>query len=110
MSKEQLIEEMVTAVMEDFDFDKVHEVMIDLDWKWDIGNEERTVPSTYRIMKTADRLLRDVAAYYGDNEFHMKGTGGFVASLDNGALTLQFILTETTSDHRDFINVEDDDL
>jgi hypothetical protein len=32
-----------------------------------------------------------------------------MASLDNGVLALQFILTETTSDHRDFINVEDDD-
>ena len=48
---------MVTAVMEDFDFDKVHRVM---------------------------------------------------ASLDNGTLALQFILTESTSDHRDYINVEED--
>lgn len=107
MSKEELIEQMVTDVMEDFDFDKVHNVMINVDWKWDIGNGEKTIPSTYRIMKTADGLLRDVAAHYGDNDFHMKGTGGFVASLDNGALTLQFILTETTSDHHDYINVED---
>ena len=107
MSKEELIEEMVTAVMEDFDFDRVHEVMIDIDWKWDIGNGERTVPSTYRIMKTADSLLRDAASHYGEKDFYTKGTGGFIASLDNGTLALQFILAEASSDHRDFINVEE---
>ena len=31
MSREKLIETMVTAVMEDFDFDKVHRVMVSLD-------------------------------------------------------------------------------
>lgn len=33
MSKEQLIEEMVNAVMEDFNFDSVHKVMINMNWK-----------------------------------------------------------------------------
>ena len=28
MSREELIEEMVTAVMEDFNFDRVHDVMV----------------------------------------------------------------------------------
>ena len=107
MSKEELIEQMVTDVMEDFDFDKVHDVMVHLDWRWSIDNGERTVPSSYRLMKTADRLLRETAAHYGDKEFHAQGTGGFMASLDNGVLALQFILTETTADHHDYINVED---
>ena len=108
MRREELIENMVTAVMEDFNFDRVHNVMVSLGWKWSIENSERTVPSLYRLMKTADRLLRDCAKYYGDKEFHSVGNGGFVASLDNGVLALQFILTETTSDHRDFIKVEED--
>ena len=108
MSREELIETMVTAVMEDFDFDKVHRVMVSLDWRWTIENGERTVPSSYRMMKTADRLLRDCAQHYGDKEFHSCGTGGFMASLDNGTLALQFILTESASDHRDYINVEED--
>ena len=107
MSREELIETMVTAVMEDFDFDKVHRVMVSLDWRWTIENGERTVPSSYRMMKTADRLLRDCAQHYGDKEFYACGTGGFMASLDNGTLALQFILTESTSDHRDYINVEE---
>lgn len=109
MSKEELIEQMVTDVMEDFDFDRVHKVMENLDWRWTIENDERTVPSTYRLMKKAEHLLRETAAYYGDKEFHAIGTGGLMASLDGGVLALQFILTETTADHRDYINVEDDD-
>ena len=108
MSREELIEAMVTAVMEEFDFDKVHNVMVFLDWRWSIENGERTVPSSYRLMKMADRLLRDVAKYYGDGQFHMMSTGGLVASLDNGVLGLQFILSESTADHHDYIEVKED--
>ena len=99
---------LVNEVIEDFDFDKVHRVMVSLDWRWTIENGERTVPSSYRMMKTANRLLRDCAQYYGNKEFHTCGAGGFMASLDNGTLALQFILTESTSDYRDYINVEED--
>lgn len=35
MSREELIETMVTAVMEEFDFDRVHRAMVNLDWKLD---------------------------------------------------------------------------
>ena len=110
MKREELIEAMVTQVMENFDFEKVHNVMLYLDWRWTVENEERTVPSLYRLMKIADSLLRDAANHYGDQEFYSVGTGGFIASLDNGTLALQFLLTEMTSDHRDFINVVDDGL
>lgn len=107
MSKEQLTEEMVTAVMEDFNFDRVHQVMESLDWRWTIGEGERTVPSHYRLMRKADELLRTCMQHYGETEYFSTGTGGLMASLDNGTLALQFILTETSTDHRDYINVED---
>ena len=93
---------MVTQVMEQFDFERVHNIMQYLNWKWAIGNGEMAVPNSYRIMKCADRLLRGVAQHYGDDEFHSRGTGGFVASLDSECLTLQFILTETTIDSDDY--------
>ena len=98
MSKEEIIETMITQVMESFDFEKVHDVMNLLDWRWSNGDGGLAVPSLYKIIKTADNLLRNVAKYYGDKEFHCFSTGGFTASLDNGILSLQFILTETTSD------------
>jgi len=109
MSKEQLIEKMVTAVMEDFDFDRVHRVMVNLDWEWDIGDGEMTIPSTYRIMKEANRLLTCAANHYGEGDYSC-GSGGFMAHLegttDGTTLTLQFILTEMTSYADDFINTE----
>ena len=98
IDKNIVIEQMIAEVMEDFDFEKVHKVMVLLDWKWYIGNDEQAVPSVYRMMKEAERLLRDCAQYYGDREFHACGTGGFMASLDNGTLALQFVLTESTSE------------
>ena len=103
MNKEELIDKMVTAVMEDFDFDRVRRVMVNLDWKWDIGNGEMTVPSVYRLTKEAERLLRLVAQHYGDKEFYSCGCGGFTAHLDGETITLQFILAETTSYADDFI-------
>lgn len=107
MSREELIDKMVTEVMEYFDFERVHRVMMNLDWKWDIGNGEMTVPSTYRLTKCAERLLRDAAQYYGDQDFYSCGTGGFMACLDGKALTLQFILTGMTSCASDFINIDE---
>lgn len=101
--KKEIIEAMVTAVMEDFDFDRVHNVMAYLDWRWSIGNGEYAVPSSYRLMKMADELLHNVAKYYNDGEFHASSSGGFMASLDNDVLGLQFILEETTTDHHDYI-------
>ena len=105
MSKEQLIENMVAAVMEDFDFDRVHRVMVNLDWKWDIGDGEMTIPSTYRIMKKAEGLLVSAANHYGEDNYSC-GSGGFMAHLDGTTLTLRFILAEMTSYADDFINTE----
>lgn len=65
-----------------------------------------TIPSTYRIMKMAEMLLRDAAQHYGDKEFYSCGSGGFMAHLDGTTLTLQFILAEMTSYADDFINTK----
>lgn len=109
MSKEELIDKMVTTVMEDFDFDRVHRVMVNLDWKWNIGDGEMTVPSSYRLTKYAERLLRDVAQHYGDEEPYSCGSGGFTAYLDGETLTLQFILSEMTSYASDFTDIDEPD-
>ena len=106
MSKEQLIENMVAAVMEEFNFDRVHRIMVNLDWKWDIGDGEMTIPSTYRIMKKAEGLLISAANHYGEEECYSCASGGFMASLDGTSLTLQFILAEMTTYADDFINTE----
>ena len=104
MSREELIDKMVTTVMENFDFDRVHRVMTNLDWKWVIGDGETTVPSIYRLTRNAERLLREAAQHYGDKEFYSCGTGGFIAHLEGETLTLQFILSTMTTYASDFIN------
>ena len=95
---------MITAVMEDFNFNTVHEVMAALKWTWKIEGLGMKVPSVYRLIRTADKLLHDVIRNHGDNDFYATGTGGLMASLDNGVLGLQFVLAETTADFHDYID------
>lgn len=104
MSREELIDKMVAVVMENFDFNRVHRVMVNLDWKWVIGDGETTVPSIYRLTRNAERLLREAAQHYGEEEFYSCGTGGFMAHLEGETLTLQFILSTMTTNASDFIN------
>lgn len=106
MNKEQLIESMVAQVMEEFDFDYVHNVMVNLDLKWYIHKEE-VVPSTYQIIKKAEKLLIDAANHYGEKEFYSYENSGFVASLNEGTLSLQFVLTEAFSYVEEFTKTED---
>jgi hypothetical protein len=104
MSREELIDKMVTTVMENFDFARVNRVMMNLDWKWVTGDGESAVPGIYRLTRNAERLLREAAQHYGDKEFYSCGTGGFIAHLEGETLTLQFILSTMTTYASDFIN------
>ena len=101
MTYEQLIEKMVEAVIEDFDFDRVHRIMVHLDWKWDIGDGIMIVPSKYRIMKEAERILTNVSKHYGEDTYSYS-CGGFIAAIDGNELTLQFEVTSTTAYADDF--------
>ena len=104
MNREELIDKMVTVVMENFDFDRVHRVMINLDWKWVTDDGGTTVPSIYRLTRNAEKLLREAAQHYGEEGLYSCGTGGFIASLEGETLTLQFILSTMTTYASDFIN------
>ena len=100
--KENQRNAMIAEVMEDFDFENVHKVMTFLDWKWAIGEGERTVPSVYRLMKQAEQLLTDVTKYE-DNEHHEMATGGLRAIFDeDGDLELRFEITRTASFNDDY--------
>ena len=106
MNKEQLIKSMVAQVMENFDFDYVHNVMTNLDLKWYIRGEE-VVPTTYQIIKKAEKLLIDAANHYGEKEFYSCETGGLSASHNEGTLSLKFVLAEAVSFVEEFSNTED---
>jgi len=72
---------MIKDIMNEFDFDKVYEVMDALDWKW-----RGVTPSIKDLRETAERLLRGAAeSRLGDykSSHHEIGiqnsTGGFEA-------------------------------
>lgn len=103
MKKEQIIDGMVNEVMEDFDFEKVHRVMVLTKHKWANMEGTEKVPSIYRIMKHAEELLRTCARHYGDKDNFSTSSGGFTAGLDDGTLYLQYVLEEKISydtDHK----------
>ena len=103
MDKKELIEKMIADVMEHFDFDKVRKVMLYLDWKWHIGEGEMTVPSTYRLTKKAESLLRKVAnSDFVDKAPCICSTGGFTARMIDGALSLSFVLEEASAYDDDY--------
>jgi hypothetical protein len=97
------VNKMIDDIMDEFDFDKVREVMRYLDWKW--RGEEVTVKM---LEKTARRLLREAADLrlgdYKDTHWEQGiicGTGGFQAmafcnedKTKVDALDLKFVLTE----------------
>ena len=104
------VNKMIDEIMEEFDFDKVQNVMDYLGWKW-VG-EYVTVDM---LKKTAKRLLRDAAeSRLGrfKNEHWEQGiicgTGGFQAmafcneeKTKIEALQLKFVLTEWDAEIED---------
>ena len=102
MKKEQIAEKMVEEVMEDFDFDKVHRIMVMTEHRWANMNCTESVPSLYRIMKRAEELLRTCASHYGDKDNFSTSCGGFTATLDEGTLSLRYVPEEETAYDTDY--------
>lgn len=94
MKKEQIVEKMIEEVMNDFDFEKVHRVMVLTKHKWANIDGTEKVPSLYRIMKDAEELLRTCASHYGDKDNFFVSCGGFTAELDCGMLGLRYVVEE----------------
>lgn len=81
--------EQVDNIMENFNFTRVHETMVRLDWKWST-DKGLQVPSISDLKVTARRVLTGVD---GISSFYLS-TGGFVASVDRwGILNLSFEIT-----------------
>lgn len=100
--KQNQREAMIAEVMEGFDFEQVHRVMTVLDWKWNIGHDEMVVPSIYRLMKKAERMLREVSKYE-DKQRHEIATAGFRAVFDeNEDLELRFEIETSSSYSADY--------
>lgn len=102
LTKEQK-EQMIADVMDDFDFDKVHDVMKALGWEWIARTGNGEVPGVWRIAKHAKKLLDEVMEYYGDGEHHAISCGGFTAMLEeDGELSLLFVIEQTSANPVDY--------
>jgi len=102
---------MVDDILTEFDFYKVHEVMVAFDWKW--ASTHPSVPSIKDLKDTARQLLISVYNLRKNEykETHPEvpvtcGTGGFRATAlcnEDGVvdfLKLEFIVTEWESETR----------
>ena len=91
-------EQLISEIVENFDWERTHKAMRLLEWKWASAITEDGVPTIGNLMVTAIRLLQD--AYDGamkEKETYQAGTGGFeaVAHVDDGGfyeLELRFVL------------------
>lgn len=99
----------VEEVIENFDFEKVHDVMKMLNWKWDGDNlgELPTTPTVEKMKEVVkdlfgsmeDQIAKGVAKSGTWSDCTSTGTaGGFRATIDDDVYTLEFVLEEYETD------------
>ena len=82
----------VSKCLAHFDFERIHTMMVAVDWKWSLGSrpEDFKVPTVADLRDCAERLL-----YAAVRDKGTVGTGGFEASYtvthERGKLRLMFI-------------------
>ena len=83
------MEEQITEIMAEFDFDTVQRVMDALGWQWANDGYGAQVPHVRRLQARARELLDAVA----QGQSWRMATGGLVAErADDGTLSLAFQL------------------
>ena len=103
----------IQDILEDFNFQKVHDVMEQLDWKW--AMTKYGVPTIDELKSEAKRLLIDACV-----EHTCVATGGFRAVYEAGEtpddpdtyIALEFIIEECegfVDDDNDELDVKDDE-
>lgn len=80
-------QEAIDEIMDYFDFGKVEQVMVALNWRWVNG-----IPSQADLRRQARTLLRrtldEVSA--NSHEYFLTATGGLSATYEQGVLALNF--------------------
>jgi hypothetical protein len=101
-SDNQKHQALIVGIMNEFNFEKVHDVMEYLNWTWSIPGSmnESEIPSLERIKYRAESMLKEVCmrAYDQENQYTI-GTGGFevTAFYKDGNITdleLKFVLAQ----------------
>lgn len=91
MEREELIERLVTECLYDFDFEKVHRVMVATDFTW-AQKDGDAVPSVAQLVIEAMRLLRQAAVHLGERKPYDVSYGGLRAQLIGNTMALEFVL------------------
>ena len=79
----------IDKIMDWFDFSKVHQTMVALEWKW--VSAEDGIPTEPEIRETARRLMEDAIKYKISI-----ATGGFRVHYDkkDDFISLSFVISE----------------
>lgn len=75
---------MIDEILDEFDFEKVHRVMVALGWTW---HNTDGVPSIGDLRRMARSLLQHVVS---SRKTNTAGSGGFTAYMHHGVLGLRF--------------------
>ena len=88
--------ETIDDIMDNFDFDKVHEAMTLLGWRW-VNHDTKAfeIPHVSELRKRARRLMQDAMGSHMPS--YATGTGGFEVDKETIEgkvyLSLSFVLT-----------------
>ena len=87
----------IDEIMDNFEFSRVHDAMVLLDWKWASSSMGKcpAVPSEYQLRRSARKRLCDLF----ENNIYRTASGGLVATKDDGYLSLEFVLSEWDSEY-----------
>ena len=91
--------QQIKKILEEFDFEHVHDAMVALDWHYTDYHENKSyIPDIQELKNTAQFCLEKAVKY------QLSETGGFLAVHSGGVLNLYFVLEETI---RDFYDLKD---
>ncbi len=99
-TQKQNLTDLIKEVIAQFDYQKVHKVMTDLNWTWYNSQTETKVPSIGELVLSSLKLMNEAVNKLGYSEGRMiVATGGFKATAirhDDGFITidLEFVLTD----------------
>ncbi len=78
MTRQEAIQEQIDEIMDDFEFDKVHQIMTALKWKWVTSENPKEVPELWEIKKAARSHLKSAV------KSESSSSGGFTAQFREG--------------------------
>lgn len=78
------MQEQIDEIMDNFDFEKVHKMMMAVNWKWANKESLYSVPTVSELRTCARRLLYRTT----DEGIYACGTGGFNVIADKDCISL----------------------